>query len=160
MVNTNPGNMSTGTAAKALDVSLQTVRNWVRSGKLSGTQTASGRVRVDAASVDAVLRARSAVPRPTTGTPASLETTLSEIQHVLGELQSQDLASTRLLKTVERERDRFRAEAAALRDASLQLVSAASETEAGVQKLLVVLDRQREALVQLLAPRSPEDLIR
>lgn len=160
MASTKRRDLSTGTAAEALDVSPQTIRNWVRRGTLAGTQTASGRLRVDAESVEAVLRRRSVMTEPASGPPRSLEATLNDMQRILIELQEKDLASTRLLEAVERERDRFRAEAGALRDASLQLVSATSETDAGVRKLLDVLERQREALVQLLAPQSPEDLTR
>ena len=151
-----PKQLSTGAAAMLLNVSPQTVRNWVRGGKLSATRTSAGRFLVDAVSVDAVLGAEEAGPSGA-GTEAG---TLEEIRQILGELQSRDLRAARLLEAVERERDRFRAESAAFREAALQLLSAASETDSGVRRLLDVLERQREALIQLLAPGSPEDLTR
>lgn len=157
----NPASqMSTGAAAAKLNVTSQTIRNWVRSGRLSGSQMSAGRLRVDAASVERLLSDGGDGSGATGGATQSLEATLADIRRALEDLRSRDLAATRLLEAVERERDRFRAESAALRDASLQLVSAASETDAGVRSLLEVLERQREALVQLLAPGSPEDLAR
>lgn len=59
----------------------------------------------------------------------------------------------------ERERDRYRAEAATVKEAALRLVGSAQETHSVVSGLLTVLEQQQEALVQLLAPGSLDDLM-
>ncbi len=146
--------MSTGAAAKALNVTPQTVRDWIRAGRLKAGRAANGRFSVDAASVEMLAGSRSSSAAATPADPA-----LADILRALRELQAQELASARLLEAVERERDRYRAEASAMREAALQLSAAASETDAGVRHLLEVLGRQRQALVQVLTPNSPEELM-
>jgi hypothetical protein len=175
MQNSPTDEIPAAAAAERLNVSEQTVRNWARAGKLNGRQTATKRWLITTASVDAVLSVAAGplresttptvppapgaiTPVPSTNTE-TLERRLDEATAILKDLQGRDLAAEQLVWAVEQDRDRFRAEAVALRDAALQLASAAHETDAGVRHLLEVLERQREALVQLLTPGSPQDLM-
>src|SRR5438132_105074 len=108
--------IGTGEAAKLLNVTTQTIRDWVRGGKLRAVRTQSGRFRIDVASVEALLE-----PDRNGPTSGKVEDTLSEITGALADLQARDRAAEQLLEAVERERDRFRAESATLRGAALQL---------------------------------------
>jgi hypothetical protein len=74
-------------------------------------------------------------------------------------LGNSNAAAERLLEATERERDKHRAEAAAVREAALRLVASAQETNSAVSGLLGVLQSQQDALIQLLAPGSPADLV-
>lgn len=73
---------------------------------------------------------------------------------------ARETAAFELVRALERERDRYRADAAAARTAALAVNSAARELDGAVRAMLDVLAHQSDALIQLLAPGSPEDLTR
>lgn len=149
---THRRSIGVGRAAEALGVSTQTVRNWIKDGKLEGWKSPNGRWHVDDRSLRDCAGGRGA----TDGTIADKLDRLSADVAALGEA---DRLSARLLEAAERERDRYRADAAAIRDTALQLVAAADETQQAVTLLLEIMARQRDALSQLLAPGSPQDLM-
>lgn len=135
-------------AAAKLGVSSQSVRNWIRGGNLIATKGQNGRWLVAADSVehrcrllgrDRLCLGASDAPRAESGRTAGDD-------------------SERLIAALERERDRHRSDAAAARAAAIELNAAAREIDGAVRHLLDVLTRQSDALTQLLAPGTPEDL--
>jgi excisionase family DNA binding protein len=146
--------LSTAEAAAELGVCAQTVRVWLQRGDLEGHREGTRPVwRVTRASLDACRlqhprRARSSIE------PGELERLVDAVER----LTTQRHDSERLIAALERERDRHRADATAVRGAAMQLNIAAGDVRDGVVKLLDVLARQSDALTQLLAPASLQDL--
>lgn len=145
-------------AARALEVSPQTVRNWIRNGTLAGRKS-NGTWRVEVRSVETRLAERPAKLSHALP-PTEVQSRIDELASSVQRLLERDQAAERLLASTERERDRFRAEALAAREAALRVNAAARETDAAVRHLLDVLRQQSEALTQLLAPGSAEDLMK
>jgi excisionase family DNA binding protein len=146
-------------AAQRLGVTTQTVRNWIRSGALPAHKD-QGIWVVDAESVE-----RYAVERPErrghgASTVGSIEERLTALTTMVTSLVQRETATRELVEALQNERDRFRAEVATAKDAALRVNAAARETYAAVGELLAVLDRQADALAQLLAQASPQDLER
>jgi len=147
--------LTTGAAADELGASTQTVRNYLRASSLRGVKSESGRWRVDAASVEEYLAANgSKLERPDT------RDRIDELTVAVRELSARDVAAERLVADFQRERDRYRADAVAAKGAALAVNAAARELDHGVRSILEVLARQSDALTQLLAPASPDDLTR
>jgi excisionase family DNA binding protein len=147
-----------GQAADELGLSTQAVRNLIRSDKLDGHKDPGGRWRIDAASVSDRV-AKYGRRKRAESDVRGIERTLDELARSIDFLLESERSSARLLDAVERERDRHRADAATARDAALRLVASAQDTDSAVSELLGVLQKQRDALVQLLAPGSPQDLM-
>jgi len=145
--------ISVAEAAKRLGCTTQTVRNWLQAGKLTGHQTGKRRIwHIDEASV----------PQPTRPGSTSLLVVSGEAHEVLEqlrELMDRELAAERLVRAIEADRDRYRAEAATSREAALRVNAAARELREVVRRLVGVLDEQAEALTQLLAPATPADVL-
>jgi predicted transcriptional regulator len=143
-------------AAEELGVTSQTVRNQVRAGLLAGRKDDRGRWRVEASSVQASLdtHGRGAHGDAT----ASLRSDVRRLATALEELRANWTLASDGADMLRGERDRYRAEAAAARSAAVSLIAAAREVEGAVKQTLKILDLQADALVQLLAPGSPEDL--
>ncbi|HUX86329.1 MAG TPA: hypothetical protein VMW65_04955, partial [Chloroflexota bacterium] len=76
----------------------------------------------------------------------------------LRQLMGRELAAERLVRAIEADRDRYRADAATSREAALRVNAAARDLRDVVQRLVGVLDEQSEALTQLLAPATPADV--
>jgi hypothetical protein len=147
-----------GQAAHELGLSTQGVRDLIRSDKLTGSKDPRGRWRISVASVSdhvAKYGRRNRAELDAEGIERTLEKLASSIDFLL----ESDTSSAGLLEAVERERDRYRADAAATREAALRLVASAQDTHSAVSELLKVLQKQGDALVQLLAPGSPQDLM-
>jgi hypothetical protein len=148
------------TAATELGLSPQTIRNRIKAGQLDASKGPTGRWEIASASLDGYIAAYGR------GRQAKEANPDREVMHRLDELATSiDLlrkghgASVGLLEAIERERDRYRAEAASAREAALRVVAAARDTYAAIEQLLPVLREQNDALAQLLAPGSPQDLM-
>jgi transposase len=144
-------------AAARLGVTTQTVRNWIRRGDLDA------RLRGRTWVIDGASLQRLATTRPRRSDRASsgpIEDRLEDLTAAVERLTASQSTSAELLEALRRERDRFRAEAAASKEAALRVNSAARDTHRAVRQLLDVLEHQADALTQLLAPGSPEDLLR
>ncbi len=88
-----------------------------------------------------------------------IERKLDDLTKSVATLHESKLETQKLLAATERERDKHRADAAAAREAALRVVAAAQEANSAMSGLLGVLQRQQDALVQLLAPGSLADLL-
>jgi excisionase family DNA binding protein len=137
-------------AATRLGVTPQTIRNYVRAGKLEGDKDAAGSWRVSAEAVERMST------RP--ALPGDVVARVSRLAEEVGELRGRADTANQLVAALERERDRYRGDAAAAREAALILVGNARELDAATRTLLTALEAQANALVQLLAPATPEDL--
>jgi chromosome segregation ATPase len=144
-------------AADELGLSTQAVRNLVRSGKLAGSKDPEGRWLIDVDSLSEYL-SRHGRHKPASGVER-IEERLDELTRSVASLSEASASATQLLELTERERDKHRAEAAAAKEAALLLVGSAREATSAVAGLLKSLQQQEEALVQLLAPGSPADLM-
>ena len=139
-------------AAKRLGCTTQTVRNWLLAGKLTGYQSGKRRIwHVDEASVTPLIRPGSTSPLVVSGE-------VHEVLEQLRQLMGRELAAERLVRAIEADRDRYRADAATSREAALRVNAAARDLRDVVQRLVGVLDEQSEALTQLLAPATPADV--
>lgn len=147
--------MSVQEAAALLRVQPQTIRNWLASRKLEGRQEGPKRVwRVSRRSVETLTPAA-------TGTSLSVSIASDPgVRQMLEQLIARETSAERVLAAVERERDRYRADAAAVREAALRVNGAAQELRRVIPSLLGVLDEQSDALVQLLGPMTPDELLR
>jgi excisionase family DNA binding protein len=158
LMSDEPATLSVTEAARRLSVTGQTVRNWIRSGELDGRKQGSKWV-VAAKSVDAAASALAVAP-VVPAAPAGVEERLDRLTAAVERLAQRETASSKLMAALQRERDRFRAEAAASKEAALRVNLVARETDQAVRRLLDVLALQADTLAQLLAPSSPEDLLR
>ena len=123
--------MSLGEAARALDVSADTLRRWDRSGKLRTTRDEHNRRRVPAAEVE---RLRGAPPRHETGHA------LSARNRFPGVVSSVEVDGVMAL--VEIEAGPFRLTAAVTRDAVDELrLAVGSPATAAVKATSVMIER-------------------
>jgi hypothetical protein len=88
-----------------------------------------------------------------------VEKRLKEITVAVERLAARESAFEQLVEALQRERDRFRAEAASAKEAALRVNAAARDTDKAVRGLLEVLEAQADALTQLLAPSTADDLL-
>lgn len=147
--------MSTAEAGVVLGVTAQTIRQWCEVGKLKARRAGERRVwRVDRASVDSLVALR---PQPTA--QADLAIQIRDLRVAVDRLRSDRSADPSLVAALERERDHYRGESAAVREAALLVNSAARETSSAVRHLIDVLEQQSAALEQLLAPSTPFDVL-
>jgi hypothetical protein len=154
-------------AAEILDVSEQTVRNWCRQRLLECEVKSPRKWFVDRTSVERYHadhprpgRSAEAFPSPpeSSDTLASLREELLRLSKAVHDLRDRSGDSSEL-EAIEWQRDHYRADAAAVRAAAISINTAAQELRAVLVSLLAVLDTQSEALSQLLAPASPQDLV-
>jgi molybdopterin-binding protein len=125
------GGMTLGEAARALDVSADTLRRWDRSGKLRTTRDERNRRRVPSAEVE---RLRGAPPRHETGH------TLSARNRFPGVVRSVEVDGVMAL--VEIEAGPFRLTAAVTRDAVDELqLTVGSPATAAVKATSVMIER-------------------
>lgn len=146
--------ISASTAASLLGVTSQTVRNWIRAGKLEGWQGTNGRWSVKRGSLDL---ADLSTKMPASGAD-DLERRLSSLGQTVDALQNERAAVQQTLEAVERERDRHRADAAALRDAAIRMNLMSRDVATAVRQMLDVLEQQSELVSQLLAPSTVSEL--
>jgi hypothetical protein len=156
---TSDGRITVGRAASELGLSPQAVRNLIRAGKLVANKAPNDRWRLDGRSVSSYLAAHGRKKQHDAVAADEIKRRLDDLTRSIDVLMDADRSSVRLLEALERERDRYRADAAAVRAAALGLVASAQDTQSAVAQLLEVLQRQGDALVQLLAPGSPQDLM-
>ena len=142
--------------ARRLGVTSQTVRNWIDSGELKAHKRGKLWI-VDRESYEAYAASRPASPPPVQ--PTDVEARLVELTEAVERLASRESATEALVEALSRERDRWRAEAAAAKEAALRVNSAAEQTHKAVEQLLEVLALQADALRQLLAPASVDDVL-
>jgi excisionase family DNA binding protein len=134
--------ISVSQAAERLHVSPQSVRNWLRSGRLSGKRVGSqwwvreSEVR----EMERKLPHRAQSP--------------SSLQSELRDLSDRVLALENSLQFANAERDRFRAEAAAAKSAALEANGVAAEMVRASKQLVGTLELQIAATSQLLTPAS------
>lgn len=145
-------------AAEELGLSSQRVRDLIRAGKLEACKRSNGRWLIDATSFRSYLASGDA-QKPRRPTHREIARRLNELSAAVTALVESDRTSVSLLDAVERERDRYRADAAAVREAALRLLASAEDTQNAVVTLLNVMRTQGDALAQLLAPGSPQDLL-
>ena len=142
------GQISVSEAAELLGLSPQAVRDRVKNGGLGGEK--KGRYwYVNHADV-------LSAPRPKRRS-VSLHTIQEEIAELRERETERDQGFRQILDVVERERDRYRAEAATAKEAALRVNAAASELRDAVFSLLQNTEQQSAALTQLLAPLTPEE---
>lgn len=145
-------------AAGELGLSTQAVRNLIRSGKLEAGKDPEGRWLIDSTNLSEYL-ALYGRSKPASPGLDRIEERLDELSRSVASLRESNASATQLLEMTERERDKYRADAAAVREAALRLVGSAQETNSVVSGLLNVLQQQEDALVQLLAPGYLDDLM-
>jgi hypothetical protein len=144
--------------ARRLGLTSQGVRDLIRAKKLDGVKDPEGRWLVTTKSLARYIAEHGT--RTTTDPGIDrMERRLDDLARSVETLLESNGVGSKLLTATERERDKHRAEAAAVREAALRLVASAQETNGAVQRLLGVMQRQEEALVQLLAPGSLDDLL-
>lgn len=149
-----------GTAATELGLSPQAIRDRIRAGQLDASKGPTGRWEITSASIDGYIAAHGRRRRAGEADfNQEVMCRLDELATSIDLLRKDRGASVGLLEPVERERDRYRAEAASAREAALRVVAAARDTYAAIEQLLPVLREQNDALAQLLAPGSPQDLM-
>ena len=148
--------MSVREAATQLGVTPQTIRNWLANHKLDGHQDGRKRVwRVTTQSVEA------ATPRtPGIRLSAASGDGIPAVRQMLEQLLARETSAERVLTAVERERDRYRADAAAVREAAIRVNRAADDLRQVIPSLVGVLEEQSDALAQLLGPTTPAELLR
>lgn len=145
--------ITSGDAARRLAVTAETIRRWVDTGTLDGFREARKvrrRYFVSEQAVEELRRRRE-----------SGEHSPSEELHRLRERVAELEAARhgRELDQLSRERDQYRAENSALKEALLRLNAAMEHTEQAATAHAAALREQREALSVLLTPHSPgEDL--
>lgn len=150
----SPSLISASEAAERLGVSSQTIRNWAKTKKVKARKVA-GKYWVELSSVGATR-----LPDAPAGEPSSIhEARLKELEARVDQLAAaQASGADSNLSAAEAERDRSRAEASSAREAALRVNAASEELAKAVRGLLDVLTLQSDALRQLLAPASLEDL--
>lgn len=145
-------------AAAIAGVTCQTIREWCKGGLVDGIQTGPRQIwRVSAPSLQSFLGQRGKSPRA--DALSQTQSAVAKLISAVAELRDGGGASPALVASLERERDRFRAEAAAVREAALLVNSASRELYGAVRSMLEVMRQQGDALEQLLAPASPLDLM-
>lgn len=144
-------------AAELLEIGEERVRQLCRNGTLAASKVPGGREwQIDAAAV--AERAGSIPPSRRRRPAASTEVSVDEIVEAVIRRLCQP-PDTSAVAEVRRERDRYRSDAAAVREAALHLTQAAREVRVGMAAALAALDEQAEALSALLAPGSVADLL-
>lgn len=145
-------------AARIAGVTAQTIREWCKNGLVEGVQTGPRQIwRVSGQSLDAYLAERRR--RPRFDPLDELQHTVARLTSAVDELRETGAPPAALVASLERERDRYRAEVAAVREAALRVNSASRQLYEAVSSMLEVMRQQSDALEQLLAPASPLDLM-
>lgn len=149
--------LTTAQVAEVLGVGEERVRQLCRAGELAARKVRSGREwQVDATAVAGRAGSVARPRRPRSPAPAG--PSLDELAEAVARRLDWPLNEATLCE-VERERDRYRSEAAAVRESALHLSRAVTEVRAGMTALLDAMDEQAEALAALLAPGAVADLL-
>jgi Helix-turn-helix domain len=143
-------------AAEELGLSPQAVRDLIRSKKLKGQKNSADRWRIDPDSLSRYLSEHGRKEGVLSGLER-LGQRLDELDRRIDSLS--DLAAVAALQAAERERDKYRSDAATLREVVRLYAESTEETEAAFANLRAASQKQREALAQLLRPASVEDLM-
>jgi excisionase family DNA binding protein len=143
--------ITSGEAARRLDVSAETIRRWVDARTLEGfTEVRNVRRRyfVSADAVDKLRRERRAQIHPADEQLPGLRRRDPSMEWTSAHLATDQLSQ---------ERDGYRAENSALREAILRLTAAMEHMENATAEHTAALREQREALAVLVTPHSPGD---
>ena len=146
--------ITSGSAARELDVSAETIRRWVDTGRLEGfseERHVRKRYFVSERSVKALQERREAGAAPPGHELRRLRERVAELEAIRDEVS---------LARLSRDRDHYRAENSALREAGLRLNAAMEHMERSTSAQAAALQEQREALSVLLTPNSVDDLQR
>lgn len=141
--------MTSGDAARLLEVSTETIRRWVDNELLDGFSEVREYRRRYFVSREAVRqRLRNRV-----SDPGDLQRQVDQLRDQVEELQA--TGHIRGSEDLARERDAFRAENAALKEGMLRLNGAMEHMQRAAEEQAAALQEQREALSVLLTPHSP-----
>jgi hypothetical protein len=143
-------------AAEELGLSPQAVRDLIRSKKLKGKKNSADRWRIDPNSLSRYLSEH--------GRKEGVLSGLERLEQRLDELDRRidspsESAPTAALAAAERERDRYRSDAATLREVVRLYAESTEEADAAFASLRAASRKQREAVAQLLGPATVEDLL-
>jgi len=153
-------------AGRRLGVGKERARQLAKKGELTARQDVRRVWFIDPASIKAWLSAKAAA-RSRRGQHQGVDKRLEGLARAIAELaagQAELQAMVRELQTTTpnaalmRERDHYRAQAAAVRESALLLNSASRDAHAGYRHLLDTMVQQADALVQVLAPESLSDI--
>jgi hypothetical protein len=130
----------------------------LRAAKLKGYQETAGRWKVEVASVQDHLAKFGQKPQRPPGR-GELAAEVQRLADAVRRLEGRERDPSGHLDALTRERDRYRADAATMREAALRLNALAGDACGAMRQTLEMLDQQRDALAQLLSPGSPQDLM-
>lgn len=140
--------------AEELGLSPQAVRNLIRNRRLHGRKN-DGRWLVEAASARRYLAAHGP-RRRVNGDLEQLQQQVYELAQTVEAIRRSD-TSEASHPTVERERDRHRADAVTAKEVALSALASARATRSAMAQLLEAMGTQEEALIQQLMPDSLAD---
>jgi hypothetical protein len=140
--------------AEELGLSSQAVRNLIRNRKLHGRKS-DGLWLVEAASVRRYLAAHGRRRRADDDL-VQLQQRVNELAQTVEAIRQADTADVSH-RTVERERDRHRADAVTAKEVALNVLASARVTRSAMAELLEAMRAQEEALIQQLMPDSLAD---
>jgi hypothetical protein len=140
--------------AEELGLSPQAVRNLIRNRKLHGRKN-DGRWLVEVASARRYLAAHGP-RRRANGDLGQLQQQVNELGQTVEAIRQSD-TSDASRRTVERERDRHRADAVTAKEVALSALASARATRSAMAQLLEAMRTQEEALIQQLMPDSLAD---
>jgi hypothetical protein len=141
-----------------LAVTPERARQLITARELDAQQTPTKRWLITRASVEKYRLGT--VERTAESSSPNLEAEVQRPSEAVLRLEERAASSAVLLDAVSRERDRYRADAAAARGAAMEMQASIPDFTGVVQQLQLIIERQANALGQLLAPGSPEDLLR
>jgi hypothetical protein len=151
--------ISSGQVASRLGVTPERVRQMLREGKLEGIQAPNGRWQITCASVTGHLQKMGRTPRKDIADDLSaLALQVQRLSESVDSLERRE-GAVGTFSAISRERDRYRADVTAMRGAALEIQASTTGLTEAVQQLLVVIERQANALGQLLAPASADDVL-
>jgi hypothetical protein len=96
---------------------------------------------------------------PNAGTLSAITKRLADIEMRVSAMAAEQDAAQAAAAAISRERDRYRADAAAAREAVLRLAGVNRDAVGAARQLLDALDAQADAIAQLVGPGSPQDLL-
>ena len=148
-----------GQAADELGLSTQGVRDLIRAQKLDATKGPNGRWSINATSVEGYLEEHGRKRGRTQSDVDSMRERLAELGQSIAVLMEDRRSSDRLFQALERERDRYRADAVASRAAAAAILASTKDTYSAVEGLLDALRKQENALTQFLTPGSLQEVL-
>jgi chromosome segregation ATPase len=143
-------------AARQLGETRERTRQRLIDRQLVGEQRGKKRLWfVDAKSLATVLEA---LGRVANDDLAALAAEVKRLASEIAALKAAQSPSDQELGRLRGERDRYRAEAATMREAAIHANAAQRAAVESFRRLLDALEEQADAVTELLGPRSPEDL--